>query len=225
MSEDKAIRILLVAEEYLVRVGLQSLVECWSECQVVGETDHEEAVTTLRNLEPELVLFSLTDEDAGLEMVNALAQASESARILVLVGNSPPSLASKVVSLGARGVVSNKKGPEELRRAIHKVHESDEIWLDRASLMTLIADSRRRTDNREHALDVLTEREREVVSFVAKGLTNKEVGERLFISETTVRHHLTTIFNKLELRNRFELIDLLYREGAFSGPNKRIMRV
>jgi DNA-binding NarL/FixJ family response regulator len=134
-----------------------------------------------------------------------------------------------MVRLGARGVVRKKKAADELRRAIQKVHEGKEIWLDRTSLASLItvgeANGRERAGRPESRLGLLTEREREVANLVSKGYKNKEVGERLFISETTVRHHLTTVFNKLKVRNRFELIAHLHRHrfpseesNSSSGP-------
>ena len=177
----------------------------------------------LDRLSPHVVLLTLTDNDAqNLEIIGDFARAS--AQLLVLVGeNLQPTAAAQIVGYGARGVVRKNKAPEELRRAIKKIDEGNEIWLDRASLTTLVsAGASRPAINTSSTLALLTQREREVAGLVNKGLKNKEVGERLFISETTVRHHLTTIFNKLEVRNRFELIDHLHRHKLATSSGKAL---
>jgi two-component system response regulator DevR len=213
MPEHRAIRLLLVDEERLVRAALQKLVESWPEYEVVGEVgSKEETLGMLDRLDPDVVLLSLPGEETqSVEIVSELVQVAGRAQLLVLVGEGVPGLAAEIVRMGARGVVRKNRAPDELRRAIQTVHEGREIWLDRASLAMLVTTGSRRLENPKSSLAQLTLREREVVNLVIKGLKNKEVGERLFISETTVRHHLTTIFTKLEVRNRFELIDQVHR--------------
>ena len=224
-SEERRIRILLIEEECLVRAALQKLLESWSEFQVVGDAGTgAEGLELLDRLSPHVVLLTLTDNDAqNLEIIGDFARAS--AQLLVLVGETlQPAAAAQIVGHGARGVVRKNKAPEELRRAIKKIDEGNEIWLDRASLTTLVSAGAYRPDNHtSSSLSLLTQREREVAGLVNKGLKNKEVGERLFISETTVRHHLTTIFNKLEVRNRFELIDHLHRHKLATSNEKTLL--
>jgi DNA-binding NarL/FixJ family response regulator len=222
MSDQPPIRILLVAEESLIRAGLRKLLEGWPECLVVDETGSREgALNTLAHVEIDLVLLSLPKRPQSLDIVSELAHVSENARVLVLEGDHYPSIAQQIVQLGGRGVVGINKAPDELRRAIQKVHWDEEIWLDRATLCKLVIGAPRRTEKEQVNLNVLTDREREIVELVCKGLTNKPVGEQLFISQTTVRHHLTTIFDKLQIRNRFELFDFMYRNGHFSSAKKR----
>jgi DNA-binding NarL/FixJ family response regulator len=217
---DRRIRILLVEEESLVRAALQKLLESWPECEVVGDAGStSEALTMLGRLEADLVMLTLpANESQNLEIVSQLAETSE--QLLVLVGEGLPVVAADIVRHGARGVVRKNKAPDELRRAIQKVHEGKEIWLDRASLSALVNVGRPRAESQAPSLSVLTRRECEVAGLVSKGLKNKEVGEQLFISETTVRHHLTTIFSKLEVRNRFELIDHMHRHKPFLSKER-----
>jgi DNA-binding NarL/FixJ family response regulator len=75
-----------------------------------------------------------------------------------------------------------------------------------------------RSDPEMQKISTLTEREREVIDLIAEGLRNKQIGDRLFISETTVRHHLTSVFNKLEVNGRFELVIYSYRHGLVKTP-------
>ncbi len=221
-KEGKVIRILLVEEEALIRAALQKLLESWSGFEVIGEAStKDETLELIHHLDPDVILLSLPGgDDADLEIVQDLARAAGRARLLALMGQCEPPVRIRVVRMGARGVVQKKKSPNELRRAIQKICEGEEIWLDRTSLASLImqvgeslVDEHTREESR---FALLTDREREVVAFVVKGFKNKDVGERLFISETTVRHHLTTIFNKLSVSSRFELIAYLHRH-PFSG--------
>ena len=220
MSDHAPIRILLVAEEMLVRAGFRKLIEGWPECLVVDEADTKEALKTVRHIEVDAIVLSLSNIHQCLEIVGELTKASENSRVLVIEGDPDPRIAQKIVQLGGRGVVGRNKPPDELRRAIQKVIWDDEIWLDRASLSKLIIGLSRRTEKQEAHLAVLTDRELEVVDLVCKGMTNKAVGEKLFISQTTVRHHLTTIFDKLQIRNRYELFDFMYRNGYSASAKK-----
>jgi len=217
-------RMFLVEEECLVRAALRTLLESWPECAVVGDAGNStEALTTLGHLDPDLVLLSLSKVDSqSLELIGGFVQAS-TRQVLALVGEIlVPNAAAEIVRLGARGVVRKTTAPDELRRAIQKIHLGREIWLDRASIARLVT---AKFDTPTSAFDLLTQRECEVARLVNKGLKNKEVGERLFISETTVRHHLTTIFSKLEVRNRFELIDHLHRNKFLASKGGTILAV
>jgi len=233
-KEDKVIRILLVEEEALVRTALQKLLQSWEGFEVIGEAGtKDEALELIRHMDPDVILLSLPGgDDADLEIVQDLARASGRARLLVLMGQCAPAARIRVVRMGARGVVEKKKSANELRKALHKICEGDEIWLDRASMTRLIKQGSDSVKD-EHGPEasrfaLLTDREQEVVAFVVKGFKNREVGERLFISETTVRHHLTTIFAKLSVSSRFELIAYLHRHpfsvsdgtGTASGSSR-----
>jgi DNA-binding NarL/FixJ family response regulator len=120
------------------------------------------------------------------------------------------------------GLVLKEKAAEVLLQAIEKVR-AGEVWLDGAMIASVL---REMTHTREAQpvnpksarLALLTEREREVIALVGQGLRNKQVAERLFISETTVRHHLTAIFAKLEVADRLELVIYAYRHGLAGLP-------
>jgi DNA-binding NarL/FixJ family response regulator len=223
LSKEQPIRILLVAEEILLRAALQKLLESWSEYEVVGlSATREETLETLRHTSADVVLLSLPATDPELDIVTELAKACVPGRLLVLVGETEPSFAAQLITFGAKGVLGRHKSPEKLRRAIQTVHDGKELWLDRASMTALINANPGRFDSKGSKLNRLTDREREVISHVRRGLTNREVGQRLFISETTVRHHLTAIFDKLQVRNRFELIDFLHRHPFAFPPDKPV---
>jgi len=223
-ADDRAVRILLFDEETLVRAALRKLLESWNGIEVVSECGNtEEAVDGIQRSDPDLVLATMTsDNEEDFEMVGDLVRASERAKVLVLTGETSQEAVIGVVRLGARGVVFKKRAAAELRKAIQKVHEG-ELWLDRLSLAMLVTEATRPDPSRggkgQSRFGLLTGREREVTALVTKGYKNKEIGERLFISETTVRHHLTTIFKKLNVSSRFELITYLHRHRV-SAPSK-----
>jgi DNA-binding NarL/FixJ family response regulator len=217
MSTPGTIRILLTVEESLVRTALRTLLSSWPGFEVVGEAaTKNDALQLIHHLKPSVVLLSfIVDEQINLQTVHELATASSESRLVVLMGEAEPRFRVETVRQGARGVVLRKKAAGELRKAIEKIHETDEIWLDRASLTSLLTKIAPAVEpvvepNVDANLSLLTEREREVLDLVVQGLRNKEIGGRLFISDITVRHHLTTIFNKLGRSNRFELIASLH---------------
>ena len=142
--------------------------------------------------------------------------ASGGGRIIVLTAVHDSDAHHRAILLGAMGLVLKEEAPEDLRRAILKVH-SGEIWLNRKLATGIVAKMSQPTlwDQKNHAspgITLLTAREREVFNLVSARLKNKDIANRLFISETTVRHHLTTIFSKLEVTSRFELIIFAYRQ-------------
>ena len=210
-------------EEALVRAALQALLTSWSGIQIVGEAaTKDEAIQQLRRLEPHVIVLSLGGtEEVDLKTVRDVAAISGRAKLLALVGECNRDFRLQVVRYGARGVVLRSKPASELQKAIERIHKTDEIWLDRAALASLITDGKPGialdTSGRSALFGRLTDREREIVVLVTQGLKNKDVGNRLFISETTVRHHLTTIFNKLNISSRFELIAYVH---AIAGTNE-----
>ena len=226
-SRDSVVQILLVEEEALVRAALQALVTSWPGFHVVAEAaTRDEAAQLLRRFQPNVVLVSLGGiEDSDLKVVRELTAISGRARLLTLVGDCNKDFRLQIIRYGARGVVLRSKPASELQKAIQTIHQTDEIWLDRAALASLITQAKGPMvvdSGRSELFGRLTDREREIVTLVTQGLKNKEVGDRLFISETTVRHHLTTIFNKLSISSRFELIAYVHANGDIGEiPNLR----
>jgi len=225
MTDKPPIRVLLVDEHLMVRTGLRMLLESWSGFEVVGEAaTGDDAVALSAGRHPDILLVDLESEGAGggLELLPRLLEATPSARILVLTANRDTDAHQRAARAGALGVVMKNGAIAELRKAIEKVH-AGEVWLDRHLTATLLSELQRQPQVAERDPDAerlgsLTEREREVAALVCHGLRNKQIGERLFISETTVRHHLTSVFAKLAIATRFELVMLLYRQKLVEPP-------
>jgi two-component system, NarL family, nitrate/nitrite response regulator NarL len=214
-----AIRVLLVEGHALTRAGLRMIIDKEKGYNVVGEAGSSaEAVSLAATLRPDVVLIDLDPggEDA-LAFVEALRAAAVPARILVLSGRHDADLHRRAVRMGVRGIVAKGNPAVALLKSIRKVHEG-ELWLDRAFTAELITEMADRESGRARAperpgIDSLTAREREVVALVAEGLKNKEIAARLFVSDITVRHHLTSIFSKLDLPDRLALVIYALRHG------------
>jgi len=118
--------------------------------------------------------------------------------------------------MGARGLVFKENTPEILIKAIQKVH-AGEVWLERKMMASVISDMSRvlsgKPDATSRQIATLTARERQVVSLIGEGLKNRDIAGRLFITEATVRHHLTSIFGKLDVKDRCELVVYAFRHG------------
>jgi two-component system, NarL family, nitrate/nitrite response regulator NarL len=218
-AESKPIRVLLVDDHAVLRSGLRLLIESQPGQEVVGEAGNRtDALAAVEREQPDVILLDLalpgTD---GLDLLPELLAAAKEARVLILTGVLDPEAHTRAMRLGAVGVVLKEKAPEVLIKAIEKVHEG-EIWLDRSMVANVFgarprAGESRQRDPEAMKIATLTEREREIIALVGEGLRNKQVADRLFISEGTVRNHLTTIFGKLEVSDRFELMIFAYRHG------------
>jgi DNA-binding NarL/FixJ family response regulator len=218
-GREESVRILLVDDHVVVRAGLRMLVESQVGLRVVGEAGcAAEALAVAASEQPDIVLLDLAlgGED-GLELLPRLLAAASSSRVLVLTATKDVDVHSQALRLGAMGLVQKDASAEILLKAIRKV-SAGEPWFDRALLGRALPDltgTRRPEDvDPETArIATLTKRELEVVRLVGEGLRNRAIGERLFISETTARHHLTSIYGKLGVADRFELMVFAYRHG------------
>lgn len=220
-SDGHAIRVLLVDDHELMRTGLRLLLERHPGIAVVGEAANgEEALAAAAREQPDIILLDLDlNGESSLTVLPRLLQAAGEARVILVTGVREAEEHQRAVQLGAMGVVRKEQAGEVLLKAIEKVH-AGEVWLDPAQVARALgAMARQRSGaaalaNPETAkIERLTRRERQVIALVLEGLQNKQIAERLAISETTVSHHLTSIFGKLELGSRFDLIIYAHRHG------------
>src|SRR5262249_15072245 len=142
-------------------------------------------------------------------------------RVLVLTGVQNPDAHRSAIRRGAMGIVLKEHAADQLLKAIMKVHEG-EVWIERSMMGNMIQEFNKPTtvDPEIAKIESLTDREREVIALVGEGLKNKQVGERLFISETTVTHHLSSVFSKLDVSDRLELIIYAFRHGLAKMPKQ-----
>jgi len=186
---------------------------------VIGEaSDRNEAVSVAAIKQPDIILVDLhPGNEVCVEFIPDLLGAARDARVLVLVGVSDPHAHTRATLLGAVGVLSKQESAAVLVKALEKV-SLGEAWIDRATMASVLTELSRRnggveTDYDAAKIATLTDRELQVVSLVCTGLKNKAIADRLFISESTVRHHLSSIFSKLGVACRLDLIIYANRQG------------
>lgn len=223
-NEKTPIKLLLVDDHVVVRTALRMLIQSQPGLTMVGEAgDRSDALLLAERERPDIILLDLElDGESGLDFLPELLNASPEARIIILTGVRDTEAHHRAVSLGAMGVVRKDNALDVLVDAIERVH-AGQAWLDPSLTARVLSGMSRpgrarQPDPEAAKIATLTEREREVLSIVGEGLKNKEIASRLFISEWTVRHHLTSIFDKLQVSDRVELILYAYRHNLAKPP-------
>ncbi len=219
------IRIVLIQESPLLRAGLRVLLEQQG-LVIVGEaTTCPQAVDLARQEQPDILLVALDRMlPSSLDQLPAVLTAAARARLLVVLSPHEQALQQQAVRLGATGIVWRDEPPATLFRAIEKVH-AGEVWIDRMVMARVLAgmvQARGSTDPDPEIAKIatLTAREREVIALIGEGLKNKQIASRLSITETTTRHHLTSIFSKLGVTDRLALVIYAYRYGLAHPPER-----
>ena len=208
-KSDNAVRILIADDHPIFRDGLKRLLESERDFKVIGEAcDGVEAVTLARKLKPEILLLDLAmPRKAGLEALRDMSGDSSPARVILLTAAAEKEQIVEALQLGARGVVLKDSATQILLKSIRAVING-EYWVGRESVSNLVQYLRNMLESaatprqRKYGL---TPRELEIVSAVVAGYANKEIAEHFKISEDTVKHHLSNIFDKVGVSTRLEL--------------------
>ncbi len=204
------IRVLIADDHPIFRDGLRKLLESEPGFRVIGEaSDGGEAVSMTRQLNPDVLLLDLAmPRLPGMEALRELAGSKAPAHIILLTAAIEKQQIVEALQLGARGVVLKDSATELLMKCIRCVM-SGEYWVGRESVHDLVRTLRdlipASGDELKRKNFGLTPREREIVSTIVAGYTNKDIAQKFSISEQTVKHHLTNIFDKLGVSNRLEL--------------------
>jgi len=221
---DEPIRVVLVGNQVMVRAGLAHVLATHARLSVVAEGLASEAVRAVEIHAPHvLVLVEDLDVKDDLPLLAALRMACARTAVLVLRSRQDPDGDERALAAGARGVLLLEHPPALLLKAVEKVH-AGELWLDRARTAGLLRGaSGARHQSEQAATDhariaSLTRRELEIVQLTGAGLRSRGVADRLFISEATVRNHLTSILAKLGLADRFDLAVYAFRHGLVRFP-------
>jgi DNA-binding NarL/FixJ family response regulator len=218
----RPIRVLLVEDHTIVRTSLRLLIEAQENLSVIGEADNrDDALAIAAREQPDIVLLDIDLGGASaLDFLPQLHLAVKHARVIVLTGLRDPAEHLRAVKLGALGLVLKDQSVDVLVKAIHNVH-AGQIWLDPSLAARVIADmvgAPAQLNPEVAKIGTLTKRELEVIGLICEGLSNRHIGERLVISEATVRHHLSAIFSKLGVQTRLELVIFAYRHRLASPP-------
>jgi len=213
------IRILLVDDHPVVRKGIRAMLDTVDEMEVVGEcANGREAVQAYESLLPEVVLMDLVMPVMdGVEAIQAIRAKHPRARILVLTSFTTDDKVFAAINAGASGYLLKDSDPEDLVRAIFQVQRG-ESSLHPAIARRLLAELSHTTAAEKPRVEQLTEREKEVLAYLAQGLTNQEIAEKLVVSRATVHSHVSRILGKLNLDSRTQAALYAVREGYVTLP-------
>lgn len=212
------IRLLLVDDHAVVRLGLKMLLSGESDMEIAGEASSAaEALIEAGRLSPNVILMDIGLPDiTGIEATREIHQLYPEAAVVALTIHEDEEYFFKMLDAGAKGYVPKRAAPEELIRAI-RAAAANEVYLYPSLAKLLVRDYLRQDAFAKPALDELTEREREVLAHLAEGQTNEEIAEILVISPSTVARHRENIMRKLNLHSRAELVRYAIRRGIIKA--------
>lgn len=209
----KGIRVVIADDHPIVRDGLKKLLSFEADIEVVGEAgDGREVLEVVQEKDPDVLLLDLRMPNLdGLSALQALQQTNKRTRVIVLTASEDKNEFVQAMKLGCSGIVLKQTAPELIVKSIRKVN-SGEIWLDSHTTAAVMRQFSTGTEfanggggGKSRERSPLSAREREIVALVAQGYKNKEMAEKMFISEQTVKNHLHNIFDKLGVSDRLEL--------------------
>jgi DNA-binding NarL/FixJ family response regulator len=214
-----SIRVLVADDQSMVRAGFRMLLGGEPDIEVVAEAGNGlEAVDKAARFSPSVVLMDIRmPELDGLEATRRILAADEGARVLILTTFDLDEYVYEALRAGASGFVLKDDPPEQLLEAIRVVARGDALLSPAVTKRVIRQFSRVPHAAPPRGLDDLTERERDVFRLIAHGLSNAEIGRELFISDTTVKTHITHILQKLGLRDRVQAVVLAYQAGLVDG--------
>ncbi|MDR2987490.1 MAG: response regulator transcription factor [Nocardiopsaceae bacterium] len=213
------IRVLLADDQSLIRAGFKILLESADDIEVVGEAvDGAQATEMARQHCADVILMDIRMPNVdGLEATRRIAADDDLAgvRVIILTTFETDEYVYQAIRSGASGFLVKDSEPAELIQAVRVVSRGDAL-LSPSVTRKLITDLASRPDNHRptgHELDGLTEREREVMTLVAAGLSNDEIAGNLFVSPLTAKTHVSRIMTKLNARDRAQLVVMAYEYG------------
>lgn len=215
MSAAGTIRVVLVDDQALFRAGIRMLVDSQPDLEIVGEaSDGREALSVVRATRPDVVLMDIRMPVLdGLAATAELLRDPDPPRIVMLTTFDLDEAAARAIREGASGFLLKDAEPEFLLAAIRTVHSGSAVIAASATrdLFAHFSAPAQSAPPREYA--DLTEREREIFALAARGLSNAEIAAREFLSEATVKTHISRILTKLGLRDRVQLVVFAYEHG------------
>jgi DNA-binding NarL/FixJ family response regulator len=220
MDDDQVtIRTLVVDDQSMVRAGLRMLLADEPDIDVVAEASNgAEGVAQAAHHHPDVILMDIRMPVLdGLEATRRILAADGTAKVLILTTFDLDEYVYEALHAGASGFVLKDEPPEQLIAAVRTVAAGDALLSPSVTRRVISHFTPRYRQAPPRALETLTSRELEVFRLIADGLSNAEIGRALFISDTTVKTHVTRVLQKLEVRDRAQAIVLAYRCDLFPG--------
>jgi DNA-binding NarL/FixJ family response regulator len=222
------IRIVIADDHPIVRDGLRKLLNLEEDLEIVGEaSDGREVLDQVRQLEPDILLLDLRMPNMdGLTALQNLQHTEKKTRVIVLTASEDKNEFVQAMKLGCSGIVLKQTAPDLIVKSIRKVN-AGEIWLDSHTTAAVMrqfaspgAEFTGPPASKPRERSPLSAREREIVALVAQGYRNKEMAEKMFISEQTVKNHLHNIFDKLGVSDRLELALFAIHKGIHTTETR-----
>lgn len=213
-------RVVIADDQHLVRAGFRMILATQRDIEVVGEaTNGEEAVAVTIATQPDLVLMDI--RMPGVDGIEATCRIladrhTSDVRILILTTFDLDEYVFDALRAGASGFLLKDVPPEQLATAVHMVSHGDALLAPSITRRLIEEFAVSRTPAPQARLDQLSAREAEVFRLVARGLSNREIAEQLFIGESTIKTHVTRILTKLDLRDRVQAVVLAYEAGIIT---------
>jgi DNA-binding NarL/FixJ family response regulator len=214
---DEPVRVLLVDDDDLMRAGLKAVLSSDDAIDVVGEaSDGREALDQMRALEPAVVLMDVRMPDLdGISATREVLASSPEVKVMILTTFEQDDYIFGALNAGASGFLLKRTSPEELIAGIHTIAVGDSLLSPSVTRRVIdrMAQQPAAETPYDERLGELTPREREVLAQVARGLSNTEIADALFIEESTVKTHVKRILMKLHLRDRVQAVIFAYESG------------
>jgi DNA-binding NarL/FixJ family response regulator len=214
-----SLRLVIADDQQLVRAGFRTILRTQPDLEVVGEAaDGTEAVALANDLQPDVVLMDIRMPGLdGIEATRRIVTRRKppAIRVLILTTFDLDEYVYDALQAGASGFLLKDASPEQLTAAVRMVSQGEALLAPSITRRLIEEFAAARTKPaKAAALDQLSGRELEVFSLVARGLSNREIADKLFVGETTVKTHVTRILTKLGLRDRVQAVVLAYETGA-----------
>jgi two-component system, NarL family, nitrate/nitrite response regulator NarL len=209
MENSRIIRIVLADHQLIFRDGMKSLLESQPDFAIVGEVGNAtQALRLVRDLHPDVLVLDMAMPGGGLAVLKKLTAMPQPVRVIALAAAADRETMMTALSNGARGVIGRETTAAMLVKSI-RTATTDQYWIGRDDVGYIVEQMRRLTQQAEaeqHAKKFrLTRREMDIVTAVAAGESNKGIAQRLSLSEDTVKHHVSHVFDKLGVYSRLEL--------------------
>ncbi len=217
----KRIGVLIFSKYQIARESLKCLIDLNPDLYAVGTYDISEEIENVNCQSAHVAVIDLTRSDR-IEILEELQVSYPQIRVAVIVDAGDLDCQASVLKLGAVGIVHRDQNPKLLLEAIRQIYRG-ETWLNQVLLNKILSLDKPRASGGNFGgyldTDLLTAREKEVITMIGEGLKNKQIAERMFISEATVRHHLSSIYGKIGVEDRLNLVIYAYANGLAKIPN------
>lgn len=199
------IRTFIADDHDIIRQGLKGILSYEEDIKIIGEASNgEDALKKLDNIDADVLLLDFNMPKLnGIEVLKSLKASEKNIKIIMITVEDDIETIHKAIDIGADGYMLKDSAGTEIVEAIKAVYENEK-YIDKSLVSLLFSGIKSKDISKKSLLDELSKREREVLLLISKGFSNKEIGERLFLSEKTIKNYSTSIFRKIKVEDRVQ---------------------